>query len=94
MELKVDAKTASLEWDREKENLYLLADGKISKITEKGSKKEDIKIAGEMTLNLDAERAHMFEHIRNRVKGIFYTPDFHGVDWEQLTAQYPRYLPH
>ncbi|WP_194776828.1 S41 family peptidase [Pararhodonellum marinum] len=83
-----------LEWDKKMENLYLLADGKISKISEKGNKQEAIKIAGEMTLDTDAERMHMFDHIKNRTKGIFYTPDMHGVDWDELTVQYAKYLPH
>lgn len=94
MELKLDAGFGRLEWDKEMKNLYLLADGNISKITDKGTKREQIKIAGEMTLDTDAERAEMFEHIKIRTKGAFYTPDFHGVDWDALTAQYEKYLPY
>lgn len=93
MELKLDAGFGRMEWDKEMKNLYLLADGNISKITDKGSKREQIKIAGEMTLDTDAERAQMFEHIKIRTKGAFYTPDFHGVDWDVLSAQYQKYLP-
>jgi tricorn protease len=93
MELKLDAGFGRLEWDKEMKNLYLLADGNISKITDKGTKKEQIKIAGEMTLDTEAERAEMFEHIKIRTKGTFYTTDFHGVDWDALTAQYEKYLP-
>lgn len=93
LELKLDAGFGSLEWDKEMKNLYLLADGNISKITDKGSKREQVKIAGEMTLDTEAERAQMFEHIRIRTKGAFYTPDFHGVDWDALTAHYQKYLP-
>ncbi|MCH6232966.1 S41 family peptidase [Cognataquiflexum rubidum] len=94
MELKLDAGFGRLEWDKEMKNLYLLADGNISKITDKGTKREQIKIAEEMTLDTDAERAEMFEHIKIRTKGAFYTPDFHGVDWDALTAQYEKYLPY
>ncbi|ERM81826.1 peptidase S41 [Rhodonellum psychrophilum GCM71 = DSM 17998] len=94
MELKLDAGFGRLEWDKEMKNLFLLSDGSISKITDKGSKKEQIKIAGEMTLDTEAERAQMFEHIKIRTKGVFYTPDFHGVDWDALTTQYAKYLPH
>ncbi|MCF1751818.1 S41 family peptidase [Mariniradius sediminis] len=93
LELKLDAGFGRLEWDKEMKNLYLLADGNISKITDKGSKREQVKIAGEMTLDTEAERAQMFEHIRIRTKGAFYTPDFHGVDWDALAAQYQKYLP-
>ena len=93
MELKLEANSGSLEWDKKMKNLYLLADGSISKISEEGSKKEQIKIAGEMTLDTDAERDHMFEHIRIKTKGAFYTSDMHGVNWDTLTAQYEKYLP-
>lgn len=93
MELKLDAGFGRLEWDKEMKNLYLLSDGSIAKITNNGSKREAIKIAGEMTLDSDAERAHMFEHIRIRTKGAFYTSDFHGVNWDELADQYEKYLP-
>lgn len=94
MELKLDAGFGRLEWDKDMKNLYLLSDGSIAKITNNGSKREAIKIAGEMTLDSDAERAHMFEHIRIRTKGAFYTSDFHGVNWDELADQYEKYLPY
>nr|WP_194975153.1 S41 family peptidase [Aquiflexum lacus] len=93
LELKLDAGSGRLEWDKEMKNLYLLANGNISKITDKGGKREQIKIAGEMTLDTEAERQQMFEHIKIRTKGAFYTPDMHGVDWDALSAAYEKYLP-
>lgn len=93
MVLELDADYGSLEWDNKMENLYLLSDGDISKITADGSKKDAIKIAGEMTIDTDAELRYMFEHVKNRTQGTFYTPDMHGVNWDTLTAQYARYLP-
>lgn len=94
MELKMDAGSGSLEWDSKTENLYLLANGSISKITNNGSKREQIKIAGEMTMDTDLERKAMYEHIRIRTKGAFYTSDMHGVDWDALADVYEKYLPH
>lgn len=94
MELKLDASYGSLVWDKEMKNLYLLSGGNISKITDSGSKKEQIKIAGEMTLNKESEFEQMFEHIQIRTKGTFYTSDMHGVDWDSLTAAYKKYLPY
>ncbi|MCH7415402.1 S41 family peptidase [Belliella sp. R4-6] len=94
MELKLDGGGGSLEWDKEMKNLYLLSGGSISKITSNGTKREAIKIAGEMNMDTEAERAHAFEHIKIRTKGAFYTPDMHGVDWDSLTASYEKYLPH
>ncbi|AFL85695.1 periplasmic protease [Belliella baltica DSM 15883] len=94
MELKLDGGNGSLEWDKEMKNLYLLSGGSIAKITNNGTKRETIKISGEMSMDTEAERAHLFEHVKNRTKGVFYTPDMHGVDWDALTTSYEKYLPH
>jgi tricorn protease len=94
MEIKLDANSGRLEWDKEMKNLYLLSDGSISKITEKGTKKETLKINGEMSLDKDAERQYLFEHVWLRTNGMFYTSDMHGVDWKLMKSQYAKYLPH
>ncbi|MEP1088250.1 S41 family peptidase [Algoriphagus sp.] len=92
-EISLDANSASLMWDKEQKNLFLLSNGSISKINPEGMKKESIKIAGEMTYDQEAEMAYMFEHVWLRTKGIFYTPDMHGVDWQKAKADYEKYLP-
>jgi hypothetical protein len=93
-EIALNANSASLMWDKKQKNLYLIANGSISKINPETMKQEPIKIAGEMTYDKDAERAHLFEHIWLRTKGIFYTPDMHGVDWEAAKSNYEKYIPH
>lgn len=93
-EIALNANSASLMWDKQQKNLYLIANGSISKINPETMKQEPIKIAGEMTYDKDAERAHLFEHIWLRTKGIFYTPDMHGVDWEAAKSNYEKYIPH
>lgn len=92
-EIALDASYGSLMWDQDQKNLFLLANGSISKINPESMKKENVKIAGEMTYDSNAERAYMFEHIWLRTKGIFYTPDMHGVDWEAAKVAYEKYLP-
>ena len=92
-EISLDANSASLVWDKDKKNLFLLSNGTISKINPEGMKKESIKISGEMTYDKEAEMAYMFEHVWLRTKGIFYTPDMHGVDWEKSKTDYEKYLP-
>lgn len=94
MEIKLDARFGRLQWDKEMKNLFLLSDGSIAKIDPDKSKKEAIKISGEMHLDKDAELEYMFEHVWLRTKGIFYTPDMHGVDWEKMKVEYSKYLPH
>lgn len=94
MELELGAKNGSLLWDKEMKNLFLLSDGSISKIDLEKSKKEVIKINGQMTLDKEAERALMFEHIWLRTNGIFYTSEMHGVNWDSLKVAYEKYLPY
>lgn len=91
---KLDAGSGSLVWDKDMKNLYLLSGGSISKLSADASKKESIRIAGEMSVDADAERAYLYEHVVNRTKGAFYTSDMHGVDWEALAQSYEKYLPH
>jgi len=94
MELSLDADRASLMWDKDMKNLFLLADGKISKINPEGWKKEAVSFKGEMTIDLDAEREVMFDHVWHRTKAMFYISTFHGADWDQLYTDYKKFLPH
>ncbi|TDE15669.1 S41 family peptidase [Dyadobacter psychrotolerans] len=94
MEMSLDDTDGSLKWDKEQKNLFLLAAGKITKITIEGNKKEAIQIAGDMMLDSEAERAYMFEHVWLRTRKIFYTPEMHGADWDGLKKVYLGLLPH
>ncbi|HSJ67145.1 MAG TPA: S41 family peptidase [Anditalea sp.] len=94
MELSLDANSGRLYWDKEMKHLFLLSSGGISKINVENNKKENVKINGEMIFDRDAERAYMFDHVWARTKGMFYTPDMHGVDWSEMQKEYVKYLPH
>jgi Tol biopolymer transport system component/C-terminal processing protease CtpA/Prc len=94
MLVSLGAKSGSLSWDKKQENLFLLADGKISKIDTAKGKSEPVKLKAEMILDSDAERQHMFDHVWLRTKGIFYHSNFHGIDWEAMRTEYQKYLPH
>lgn len=93
-EIKLDAGSAQLMWDKDQKNLFLLSSGSISKINPESMKRESVKISGEMTYDKEAEFSYMFDHVWLRTKGIFYTPEMHGVDWDQLKVNYEKYLPH
>ncbi len=94
LEISLDANSGRLAWDKDQKNLFLLSDGSISKINPETMKRENLKIAGEMTFDRNAETAHLFEHAWLRTKGIFYTPDMHGIDWNAIKPEYQKYLPH
>ncbi|MEP2239247.1 MAG: PDZ domain-containing protein, partial [Maribacter sp.] len=94
MLIGLGAKSAALQWDAKQENLFLLSDGKISKIDLKAAKTEPVKLKAEMVLDADAERKFMFDHIWLKTNGIFYTSTFHGIDWKAIRTEYEKYLPH
>lgn len=88
----LNANSGSIEWDKEQKNIFLLADGSISKIDVTSGKKDAVAINGEMNLDIAAERRCMFEHVWRRTKTTFYTASFHGVDWDSYKPDYERHL--
>ena len=84
----------SMVWDKDQKNIFLNADGKISKIDVATGKQESISSSGDMNLDVAAERAFMFEHIWRRTKKTFYTATFHGINWDSYKPDYQAYLPH
>jgi len=49
MAIKLDAGYVSLAWDKKMENLYLLSDGRVSKLDLSAGSSTGIEISGEMT---------------------------------------------
>ena len=62
-------------------------------MVESGEKKP-VAIKGEMILNENAERNYLYDHVTRQVKKKFYDPGLHGAQWEMLTSEYRRFLPH
>lgn len=48
----------------------------------------------EMTRDAQAEIVAMFDHAWRLTKVKFYDARMHGVDWDQVGAEYRRYLPY
>jgi Tol biopolymer transport system component len=94
MLIRLNTGYGSLQWDKKKENLYLLSRGRVSKLDLAAGSSSSIEIAGEMTYDEQEEREYLFEHIYIRTKNIFYEPTFHGNDWDLLYEEYQKYLPH
>lgn len=89
----LNASQARMAWDPEQKALFLLADGTLSKVDPASAKREPIALAGEVALDVAAERRAMFEHVWRRTRRSFYTAGFHGADWDGLKAAYARHLP-
>ncbi|MCM5529984.1 S41 family peptidase [Parasegetibacter sp. NRK P23] len=90
----LNAGSGSLTWDKEQKTLFILAEGRISKLDPATGKQEPVSISGEMTVDLAQERKVMFDHVWRRTKTTFYTAGYHGADWEKLGKAYEAYLPH
>nr|WP_136251917.1 S41 family peptidase [Ningiella ruwaisensis] len=85
---------ASLSWDPNMENLYLLADGNISKLDlEKGSQ-EQISVNAQVVIKEEEARKQAFEHVWLRTAKIFYEPTYHGVDWKKMGEAYAPKVAH
>jgi tricorn protease len=93
LEIELDAGSGSMVWDKEMKSIFLLADGRITKITPEGNKREGVAIRGELNLDVAAERKHMFDHVWTRTKSMFYISNFHGVNWPELRKVYEAKLP-
>ena len=94
MLLTLNASNGAMEWDKEQKNIFLLSDGAISKIDPEKSKQDRVALSGEMVLDVDAERAAMFDHVWRRTRDTYYTRGYHGIDWLSLRPTYAKYLPH
>jgi tricorn protease len=80
--------------DKEEKNVFVLANGHISKVELASSKMEPVKFTAEKELNRAAERAALFEHMWRLEKEKFYVVDMNGVDWDYYKKVYARFLPY
>jgi C-terminal processing protease CtpA/Prc len=94
MVAQLNAGGAQMVWDKDQKNIFLVANGRISKIDPSSGSRENISIQGEMVTDVAATRAYGFEHVWNHVKETFYTAGYHGADWDGLKPVYEKYLPH
>lgn len=91
---KLGARQASFELTADEKNLFLLADGKLSKFKLNGAKadRKGVSLSASMEKNGSEERAYFFEHIWRQVGDKFYNPNMHGLDWPHMKAEYAAKL--
>lgn len=90
---KLGAERASLELAADGKALFVLADGKVTKIDAESGKMEPVVVAGEMILDQAAEKAYMFDHMWRQIKQKFLVADLYGADWDLWYATYRKFLP-
>ncbi len=91
---KLKGGNASLSTDKDQKTLFILGSKKMQKMDFSGEKLTPIDYKAEMKLDLDKEREFMFNYVQREEKERFYHVDMHGVDWDNLTAHYRKFLPH
>lgn len=92
--LALNANSGRMTWDKEQKQIFLLADGAISRIDPASGRRDNVAVRGEMIADGAAERTAMFDQMWRRVRDVFYTRDFHGADWAALRPMYEKYVPH
>lgn len=83
-----------LEMDKEGKFIFLLNNGGISSVDLEKGEVRPIAFKGEMTLDADAERRYLYEHVWRQVLKKFYVKDLQGTDWNYYKQEYAQYLPY
>lgn len=91
---KLNGGGGSMQLNKDESKIYLLEGGKIAEINVKDGKKKSIAFKAETYLNVDEERAYIFEHVWRQMLKKFYVTDMHGVNWKMQKDHYSRFLPH
>jgi Tol biopolymer transport system component/C-terminal processing protease CtpA/Prc len=95
-ESKIEVKgtgNGSLFLDKDGKNLFLLGNS-LQKIGIADNKKSPITYQAEMTVDLDAERQYLFNHVCTQEEKRFYVTDMHGVDWKLMKKTYAKFIPY
>lgn len=91
---KLGARYAGMELSRDGKSIFVLAEGRITKVDAESGKTEPVGINGEMALNDAGEKAYIFDHAWRQIKEKFYVVNMNGVDWDYYYKVYEKFLPY
>lgn len=90
---KLNASSVSMDISQDGKNIYILADGQLKKgKVGKSISLESVSVSPMIELQQAKEREFMFDHSWRVIKDKFYRDDFHGIDWDQVGAEYRQKL--
>lgn len=92
--VKLDGSSGSLSLDSTAKNLFILTGRALSKIDVATDKRSTISYNAEMVLNHPKEREYMFNHVARQVEEKYFRTDLNGVNWNDYTQEYHRFLPY
>ncbi|MGM9800086.1 MAG: S41 family peptidase [Muribaculaceae bacterium] len=73
--------------------IYVLGKN-IKKLDSKSDKLTSVTVGTNQDIDLTAERDYMFEYVKREEGARFYNLNMHGVNWEKMTADYRKFMPH
>ena len=79
--------------DKSGKTLFVLG-SQMRKLDPKSDKLTPITYSSTMNLDRAAEREYMYDYVTREERERFYTKDMHGVDWDKMTKNYKKFLPH
>lgn len=91
---KLNAGGLGFETDAKGKNIFLLGSSSMRKLDPKSDKVTPFSISGVHKIDPAAEREAMFNEVVNQEREMFYVENLHGVDWNMMTENYRRFLPH
>ena len=80
--------------DAKGENLFVISNTGISKISLADGKKEAVEFEAFYDRQPSAEREYIYDHMLRQVNDKFYDVNLHGVDWEYYGDHYRKFLPY
>lgn len=90
---KIGAGSAILDADKNKEHIFMLANGNLSSISASGQIKP-VAFNAEFIYKPAQERQYIFNHIWQQVADKFYDKNIHGIDWKMYHDEYEQFLPY
>lgn len=90
---KLNTGWVSLSMDKDG-NIFLLGSRNMQKMDAKSDALKPISYQAEMKMDLAAEREAMFDHVYKQQQKRFYNLNMHGVNWDEMSAAYRKFLPH
>lgn len=91
---KMNSGWVNLEMDKDGKNLFLLGGQGMQKMDMGSERLSGISFNAEMTMDMAAERAYMFDRVYREELKRFYTKEMHGVDWPEMYRIYGKFLPY
>ena len=92
--VKLNASSAGMDTSADGKALFVIADGRVSKVDPDSGKMEPVRIGGEMVLDEAGEKAYMFDHMWRQIKQKFLVSDLYGADWDYYYGVYKKFLPY